>query len=277
LIVDVIGLLEDPAVFFLHGTPGSRQLSPLFAGSGRDRGICHVSYSRPGYEGSDRDPGRAVVDCAADVTAIADALGIETFYVVGESGGGPHALAVAASMGSRVRAVGLMCSSAPCTADGFDWAAGFPAESLEESAAALAGEAPLRAFLEGVFEQIRAVETTEQLVAMLDDLISPVDRKAYENELADHGLSVWQEVAKTGFWGWFDDDLAQVGEWGFPLDRVRARVDVWHGRDDRTVPPAHGEWLVRNLPNARLTLLPNEGHNSMVNHYGAILDRLLAV
>src|ERR1700759_5185829 len=88
LMVDVVGSLADPAVFFFHGTPGSRRLSPAFAATGEERGLCHVSYSRPGYEGWDRNPGRAIVDGATDVVAIAEALGVETFYAVGESGGG---------------------------------------------------------------------------------------------------------------------------------------------------------------------------------------------
>ncbi|HVH54178.1 MAG TPA: hypothetical protein VNA32_08625 [Actinomycetota bacterium] len=36
-----------------------------------------ITFDRPGYGGSDRHPGRRVVDCGGDVAAIADSLGID--------------------------------------------------------------------------------------------------------------------------------------------------------------------------------------------------------
>jgi pimeloyl-ACP methyl ester carboxylesterase len=44
-----------------------------------------ITYDRPSYGGSDRFRGRRVVDCVADVSAIADSLGIERFAVSGGS------------------------------------------------------------------------------------------------------------------------------------------------------------------------------------------------
>jgi pimeloyl-ACP methyl ester carboxylesterase len=275
-MVDVVGSLDEPILFFLHGTPGSRRISPAYAAVGEKKRVCHVSYSRPGYEGSDRDPGRTVFDCAGDIAAIADALGIEAFHVFGESGGGAHALAVAASLGERVRGVALMSTSGPYNVPGFDWAEGMAREIIEEDTVALAGEGPLRVHLEGEFEKLRAVETSAQLLEVLGGITSPADRDTYENELAEHGLFVWREAARTGFWGWLDDDLAMVGDWGFQLDRVGAKVAVWHGDADLTVPLAHGEWLADHLPRAEFVALPGVGHNSIVNHYGAILDGLLS-
>ena len=53
------------------------------------------TWDAPGYGGSDRFRGRRVVDSVADVSAIADSLGIDRFAVIGGSWGGPHSLAVA--------------------------------------------------------------------------------------------------------------------------------------------------------------------------------------
>src|SRR5919201_1547154 len=85
------------------------------------RGLRGVSYSRPGYGDSGRKEGRNFADCAGDVISIADALGAERFYVGGWSGGGPHALACAALLPGRVRAVATIGSVAPYDADGLDW------------------------------------------------------------------------------------------------------------------------------------------------------------
>jgi pimeloyl-ACP methyl ester carboxylesterase len=64
-----------------------RVRSPIHASAGAHA----VTYDRPGYGQSDRHRGRSVADCAADVAAIADALGFDRFAVRGGSRGGPHA------------------------------------------------------------------------------------------------------------------------------------------------------------------------------------------
>jgi len=113
------------AVFWLHGSPNvGSPPEPLFAAAGAN-GLGWVSYDRPGYGGSDPHDGRTVGSAAADVAAIADALGIGRFAVLGHSGGGPHALACAALLPDRVIAAVSMSGPAPYDADGLDWFAGW--------------------------------------------------------------------------------------------------------------------------------------------------------
>src|SRR5437867_8630604 len=88
-------------VFLLHGTPGSRFVGQANASAYASVGARVITYDRPGYGGSDRFRGRRVVDCVADVSAIADSLGIERFAVTRGSWGGPRSLAVAASLPGR--------------------------------------------------------------------------------------------------------------------------------------------------------------------------------
>ena len=74
-------------VFWLHGSPNvGSPPEPLFAAADAN-GLRWVSYDRPGYGGSDPDDGRTVASAAADVAAVADALGIGRFAVFGHSGG----------------------------------------------------------------------------------------------------------------------------------------------------------------------------------------------
>jgi pimeloyl-ACP methyl ester carboxylesterase len=85
------------------------------------QGIRLISYDRPGFGQSSPHPGRTVADCAADVRAIADALGLERVAVWGVSAGGPHALACAALLPDLVPAVASLASPAPWGADGLDY------------------------------------------------------------------------------------------------------------------------------------------------------------
>jgi pimeloyl-ACP methyl ester carboxylesterase len=64
-------------LIFHTGTPSAGRIFPPMVAQGAERRLRHISYSRPGYRGSDRDPGRSVADCAADVATIGDALGVE--------------------------------------------------------------------------------------------------------------------------------------------------------------------------------------------------------
>src|SRR6185312_12557012 len=110
--------------------------APLFA-SAAERDIRWVSHDRPGYGRSTPQPGRDVASAAADVASIADALGIDQFAVMGDSGGGPHALACAAVWPGRVRATVCMSGPAPFGAEGLDWFAGMtPTGAAEYRAAA---------------------------------------------------------------------------------------------------------------------------------------------
>jgi pimeloyl-ACP methyl ester carboxylesterase len=112
------GDLGGHPVISLHGTPGCRLLSAKairldFEALLRSLGVRLIRYDRPGYGGSSRHPGRSVADSAADVEAVADAVGVARFAVEGGSGGSPHALAAAALLPERVERVALVAPLAP--------------------------------------------------------------------------------------------------------------------------------------------------------------------
>jgi pimeloyl-ACP methyl ester carboxylesterase len=111
-----LGAADGFPIVFHHGTPGSRkahnQKPEVLAGSRA------IFYDRPGYGGSDPHPNRDVSTAAAEVSTIADALGVERFAVSGISGGGPFALACAAILGERVTRVAVIAGFAPSDAPG---------------------------------------------------------------------------------------------------------------------------------------------------------------
>jgi pimeloyl-ACP methyl ester carboxylesterase len=113
----------DPrlVVFWHHGTPNTGvPPEPLFPAAAQ-HGIRWVSYDRPGYGGSTPHPGRDIASAAADVSSVADALGIRQFAVMGHSGGGSHALACGALLPQQVVGVVCVVAMAPSDAQGLDW------------------------------------------------------------------------------------------------------------------------------------------------------------
>ena len=247
-------------VFWLHGTPNTGEPpEPLFAAAA-DRGIRWVSYDRPSYGGSSPDPGRTVSSAAADIGAIADALGLGQFAVMGHSGGGPHALAAGALLADRVPAVVSGSGPAPYDADGLDWYAG------------LAGAAESRAATHGRDALLEFLESQEEFDS---EMFTAADWAALEGPWAWLG-GVAGKAIEAGPAGMIDDSLASVQPWGFALADVRQPVLILHGEQDRMVPVAHGEWLVRHLPSAELRRYPDDGHVSVLHAADQALDWIRA-
>jgi pimeloyl-ACP methyl ester carboxylesterase len=274
LEVALAGPPDGLPLFSHHGTPGAAEMFDPLVAVGAERGMRHITYSRPGYGASSRQPGRTVASCVTDVAAVADALGYDRFYSVGGSGGGPHSIACAVLLPDRVIAAASIASPAPADADGLDWTAGMGQENVEELAATRAGDHELQDYLERQVEQMLGA-TGEQIIAALGDLVSDADRRALSGELAEFIVRETNHSLSSGVWGWFDDDRAFLGDWGFDLSDIRAPLSVWHGGQDRFVPIAHGEWLATRLK-ADGHLLRDEGHLSLsLGSYGDILDGLL--
>jgi pimeloyl-ACP methyl ester carboxylesterase len=268
---------EDGQLVIVHGgTPSAGILYPPHVAEGADRGLRQVTYSRPGYATSDRHEGRSVADCVDDVAAIADHFGAERFFTVGGSGGGPHALACAALMPDRVLAAAAVASCAPRDAEGLDWLDGMSEENLAEFGAAEAGADALTEFLEHMEREFAGI-TGAQLHEALGGLLSGVDRQALTGEYADYVAAGLKASISRGVWGWFDDDMAFIRDWGFDLGAIDRPVAIWQGRLDQFVPYAHGEWLAARVGGARPHLLPDQGHLSIaVSSWGEVLDDLVA-
>ncbi|ADD44413.1 alpha/beta fold hydrolase [Stackebrandtia nassauensis] len=249
-------------VVWHHGTPNvGAPPAPLFVESER-LGIRWVSYDRPGYGTSTPRPGRDFASAAGDVAAIADALGIDRFAVMGHSSGGPHALACAALLPERVTGVVAASALAPFDAEGLDWFAGM----ADGAAASLRASAAGRA----------AKEKYEETAEFDEAMFIPADYEALNGQWSWFN-EVVRAAAANGPSPLIDDDLANVGDWGFDPRDVTVSTLVMHGAKDRLIPSSHGVWLVEHLPNARLRLLPGDGHISVMNSATEGLEFLAAL
>ncbi len=267
----VSGPARGPVLLFHHGTPGAVTPVRALERAAHARGLRLVTYSRAGYGGSERAPGRSVADVSADMAALLDELGADGCVTAGWSGGGPHVLATAALLTGRVHGALVIAGVAPYPADDLDWLAGMGPENVEEFGAALEGEAALRGHLEAEAPALRSADAAG-LVTALGGLLPPVDQAVLTDEYGEDLAAGMHEALRTGVEGWVDDDLAFVRPWGFALDTLAVPTFLWQGSEDLMVPFAHGQWLARHLPGVRAHLVPDEGHLSV--GLGA-LDRML--
>ena len=275
LDVRVSGPQDGLPLIVHHGTPGARTPTRAVERAVHARGLRLVTTSRPGYGQSTRRPGRRVVDVVADTAELLGALGADRCLVAGWSGGGPHALACAARL-DAVAAALVVAGVGPFDMPGVEFLAGMGEANVVEFGAAVAGEEPLRAFLEPEAEQLRTIVPGD-IVASLDSLLPPADRAVLTDEYAEDLAASFHEALQVGTDGWVDDDLAFVAPWGFTLDEITGPVQLWQGSEDLMVPAAHGRWLAEAVPGVSAHLVEGEGHLSIV--LGALdlmLDELVA-
>jgi pimeloyl-ACP methyl ester carboxylesterase len=246
------------AVVWLHGSPQTgAPLEPLLSAAAA-RGVRLLSYGRPSYGGSSPQPGKQVASAAADVAQLADALEVSRFAVMGYSGGGPHALACGALLAGRVTGVVCLASLAPFTGD-FDWSAG------------MVSEGALRAAVAGRGARARYAASAE----FDEDSFTPADRAALSGAWASLGEDAGRAGA-AGPDGEIDDDVAFAGPWGFDVAMIEAPVLLVQGGQDRIVPSAHADWLLRHCRRPELWLRPHDGHVSILDACPLAMDWLKA-
>ena len=248
-------------VLWHHGTPNvGEPPAPLLEASA-ERGIRWLGFDRPDYGGSSAIENRRVCDVADIAARVADAAGVGTFAVVGHSGGGPHALACAALLGDRVKAVVSISGLAPFDAKGLDWFAGMHPGGASELRSAMEGASKLHTLL-------AASEFDARMFTPADTLALAGEWSWFEG-VAAAGVT-------RGLGGMTADDVAYVNPWGFPLDGITAPALFVHGNDDRIVPLAHGRWNADAVPGSVWWERPGEGHISIMSAGVEVLDWLVS-
>ncbi|MFC3576726.1 alpha/beta fold hydrolase [Streptomyces yaanensis] len=275
LTVECVGDPRGRPVFLLHGTPGSRvgpRPRSMFL---YQRGAWLISYDRPGYGGSDRKPGRQVVDVVQDVADVADALELDRFAVAGRSGGAPHALACAALLPDRVTRAAALVGLAPWDAEGLDWFEGMAPSNVTEFRTA--GRDPER-FAARLIPRSAAIRSDP--ARLLDELRSELP-DADRMIVSDNGIRTmllhnYREALRTSPYGWIDDALALCRPWGFDPADIRVPVLLWHGGQDVFSPASHSSWLAARIPRATKVLEPQAAHFAALSALPTVLQWLLA-
>ena len=249
-------------VFVLHASLGSKLLYAPHVADATRRGIRLIGHDRAGYGDSSAKPGRAVVDEAADVLALADELGIDRFAVWGNSTGGSLALACGAKCGDRLVGVASIAGVAPFPAEGLDWFSGVDPEIISDYNFYRTDPVAWRRKMTADVGAMKNT-TVEQMRASLSNTPSAPDRSVLSPELVEFACAQLRDGLSHGPEGWIDDYVSGLTPWGFELGSITTPLLLWHGLDDPMVPRSHANWLAGRLPRAEVRLEPNEGHVSL--------------
>jgi pimeloyl-ACP methyl ester carboxylesterase len=266
---------DGTPVLSFHGGLSSRLDAAPAHAAALALGVRLLSPDRPGMGRSSPQPGRRLLDWPRDMDVLANALGLDRMAVMGWSCGGPYAAACAAigfsPLADRVTAVALLSSAIPLdlygTTKGLtpdDRALLFLVHRLPRLAAAVLrltiAEVPDASLYQAMVRGFPAVDA-----GVLRERGSPAQAVAFVKESMRQGTE-----------GCIEDYKIFGASWGFPLDSVTAPVQIWEGTEDHTGPSSYREFLESRLPHARVTLVPGEGHLSLLSHHApAILGALI--
>jgi pimeloyl-ACP methyl ester carboxylesterase len=256
---------------YLHGTPGSRYERHYDPNVYSEAGVRAIVPDRPGYGLSDRQPGRTLLDHAQDIAQLADHLGLGRFAMLGNSGGGPFAIACGYALPERVTAVGVMSGVGRLDLPGAKehvpfsdvvlyGMATYAPRVMDLSVRALAWLA--RARPDFVMERFAHSLSTSDRMQMA------------RKELVELFQLVFTEAFRRGARATVEDYAIFRKPWGFALTDVELPVFFWHGAEDTMVTLGQAQMLATGLPNARLTVYPGEGHFLFPEHAPEILATL---
>ena len=260
------------------GTPSAAVVDPLIWDAAERAGLRLVTYSRPGYGASSPRPAPdgwpvPISADADDTAALLDHLGLGDFVTLGWSGGGPRALACAATMPGRCRAAATLAGVAPADTAGPDWTSGMGEENVRDFDAARAGRASYGPIAAEQAAELATV-TADDIVAALGGLVEEVDAAALSDQMGAAVAASFNHAVAQGPGGMIEDTLQIVRPWGFDLAAIAVPVAVWQGGRDKMVPFEHGRWLADAIPGARAHLHDDEGHLSLANRIDDILADL---
>jgi pimeloyl-ACP methyl ester carboxylesterase len=266
------GVPDGAPVMFAHSIPGSRILPEHTRAAAAEAGLRIIVPERPGFGLSDFQPGRTISDTTRDSVALADALGIDRFRVLGASAGCAYALAMCAAFPERVERAAIMSGVTP-----------------QDYAGPLHGAVP--APVRVVLQNVRSVSALlhrllifgmrkdpERGVQGLASQLPPQDKQVLARPDASRFIvSTSLECAHRGVRGMVYDAWLLNRPWDFSPRAIPDSVPVsfWWGSDDTGTPVEHGRALASQIPHSTLQAFEDCAHFGVVfDHLSDVLEDL---
>ncbi|KAF1944965.1 alpha/beta-hydrolase [Clathrospora elynae] len=236
------------AIIYVHGLPGSRIKATGYHDLGLDLGARIIGVDRPGMGWSTPQPDRKILDFAKDVEHLTGHFGLKSYSVIGLSGGGPYALACAASLPSQnLKCVSLVCGLGP------------PDIGMSDAVACmdLDDEDRLESLLSPSF---------------LKTLTHEKDRQVFQDtHMLKLMLRATREAWAQGFEGIAQDGrtMCTPALWGFRVEDIRKDLLMllWCGKDDTFVQPNHGVQIATRLGGRAELRVGEDTHASISQHW----------
>lgn len=261
-------------VMFFHGFLGSCQQAILSHSYAVKEGLRIIAPNRPGIGQTSPAKFTEMTQYAADILELADHLNIETFTVIGASGGGCFALACGHEMPERVKLVGVVGGIGPLNVihniQQMTWVRRMFLQGCHGYPSAA------RWFLAWFFRFCR--NWPQLSYNWLVRSSSVIDADMMSRKDITHVL--WRDhqnvfLQKNGVEGL----LLESGlyfHWGFDLKNFPEKTHVlfWHGKEDPIVPWATIRNMAKPIPYSRGIVCPGGHLTFLMNQTDKILQRI---
>jgi pimeloyl-ACP methyl ester carboxylesterase len=266
------GRTQGIPILYFHGAIGSPPTDRELEQAIERLGLRYLMVDRPGFNGSDPQPGRRVADFAADVRQLADRLRLPRFSILGVSAGAPYALACAAAMPDRVAAIAAVSTIPPS----------FSPRHSRRTAPVY--RLPLM-FLRGRPRAVERIANSALTEIRRRPLVmrrvfalgaAAGDRDLLRTkEAREIGARRFLGATRRGSRPMIEEFLVCCSDWGFDLDQVAPPVYLWHGLRDPIIPIDDADAIRRRLPQVRPRFV-EAGHFFLRERIGQILRPLAA-
>lgn len=280
------GAGRGPAIFYFHGFPSCRYEAQTVHWSAKRLKCRIIAPDRPGIGRSDADACRTIASWPDDVAALAGALGLREYSIIGVSTGAPYAVACllrAANYGTymgprtaQLRSAALVSGLAPPNASGVE-------RGLGDRMLARVSQLPRLAALQFRRVERQMCRHPTRTVAKQTGGMSAADRQLASHPTTQRVLAeVYLEAVRLGVQGLIQDANLASRPWRLPLQRlncVTVPVYLWYGCCDRNVTISAMQHYQRLLPLAeqQVRRVAEGGHLTVATYCAErILGDLLA-
>jgi pimeloyl-ACP methyl ester carboxylesterase len=260
-------------IVFCHAAPGAGTFDPD-PDETRSRNINLLSVDRPGYGGSEplaAGEWLSVDRGADDIAEVLRERGIDRVSVAGWSAGGRTALALAARHPDLVDRVAVIATPAPDEA--VPW---IPAEQ-RDSLEALRGK-PADDVHAALTKQMAGLVPSDPAAPEAMGLIgnSPADEQILaQGNVTARLVTMFGEAFAQGTTGMVAEIAGYcLRQWGFEPGDVGQKTLLVYGAKDAISGSRHGRWWQKQLPDARLEMVPDAGHLVVVPMWKRVLSFL---
>jgi pimeloyl-ACP methyl ester carboxylesterase len=262
------------AILYQHGLPGSRIEAAGYHTLATELGARVIAIDRPGMGQSTPHSNRTLQDWPKDLTHLISHLGLETYSILGVSGGGPYALSCAAYLPrDELKCVCIVCGLGPpdIGMKGANWVHRLGLKYGWRYAPIWM----LRLFFQRDAFGRMDLDDEERLRMLLapttlNAISHPKDRQIMGNEVfLQLTLKATREANAQGFDGIAQDGRVMCEEWGFKVEDIRKDLPVhlWYGKDDTFVPPNHGVQIAARLGGMAELRIEDDTHASISQNW----------
>lgn len=252
------GSPEGTPCVYQPGTPESGLAGACYDKAAASAGVRWISVDRPGYGHSDPHPGRSLLDTADDVRELIDHLRLDQVAIAGESGGGPHAMAVAHGLGTRARLLVLLAAMGPGNEP---WVR----HGMRPSNRALywlARLAPrtLRAPMRLMSAMTAKAERSPAFAQRLERSLPEPDRRASADPEYQVRHLAGRDAFRQGVTGAAEELALFARPWRFAVKEVSTPAHIWHGSLDVNVPISVARSMSHRLPRVTTHFFEDQAH-----------------